>query len=380
MPTPPLSEERMIEAVQAVREHGGIAAAARALGMPSSTLESRYSKARERGLHLSVGAQDAMRATGLNGLEISSGWRHAYDGDGKKIETVYFSVPKDAPEAQEDVLQRIREAFEGMAPAEPVAAPERNMGELCTLYPLFDVHFGMRAWGRETGSDDYDTNLAVEDLKQAVGDVMAWTPDSAKAIILIGGDFFHADDSTNQTPRSRHPLDVDGRHFKVMETGIAAVSHLIETALHKHQSAYVRVMRGNHDEHSHVALTFALSQRYRNEPRVTVEQEPRDIFMYQHGACMIAAHHGDKAKAQQLVMVLADICPFWSASRHRIVMTGHVHHDQVKEFPGIRWESFRAFCPPDAYGSQFAPRRAMQALTFHADRGLVLRSSDTIQR
>lgn len=68
-------------------------------------------------------------------------------------------------------------------------------------------------------------------------------------------------------------------------------------------------------------------------------------------------------------------------TRHRYALTGHVHHDQAKDVGGLRWESLRAFCPPDAWaaGMGFAPRRAMQALTFHKRDGLVLRALDPIE-
>jgi hypothetical protein len=49
---------------------------------------------------------------------------------------------------------------------------------------------------------------------------------------------------------------------------------------------------------------------------------------------------------------LAEICPFWSESPYRTVFTGHLHIEEMKGFPGITWERFRAFCPPDAYGAQ----------------------------
>jgi hypothetical protein len=209
---------------------------------------------------------------------------------------------------------------------------------------------------------------------------MALSPDSEGAIVLIGGDFFHADDDTYQTPRSRNPLDVDGRQFKVLDTGIEVVAATVERVASKHRRVTVRVLRGNHDEHSHIVLTLALAQRFRDHARIVVDKDPRDIFMFQWGRCLIAAHHGDKQKPERLAMVLAEICPFWSASPHRVVFTGHKHHQQSNDFPGIEWEQFRAFCPPDAYGAQFAPRRAMHAITFHKDSGIATRAKDPIQR
>ncbi len=379
MSNPPLGDEEARQAVEALRIHGTQIGAAAALGLSRATLQNRLAVATRRGFHLSTGAHDAMLATKLSGVEIAGGYRHVYDEDGKKTETVRWSVPKAELEL-ETVLDRAASVFADIPQAPPIPAPKHTSADLLTLYPLFDVHLGMRAWGEETGGDDYDIRLSASDLHMAVGNVMALSPDSEEAILLIGGDFFHGDDNTNQTPRSGHPLDVDGRHFKVLDTGIEVVAGTIDRIAAKHRRVKVRVLRGNHDEHSHMVLTLALAQRYRGHDRIVVDKSPRDIFMHQWGKCLIAAHHGDKAKPERLAMILAEICPFWSESPHRIVFTGHKHHQQSNDFPGIIWEQLRAFCPPDAYGAQFAPKRAMHALTFNRRTGLAIRANDPIIR
>jgi hypothetical protein len=379
MPAPALSDELAREAIEAVAQYGNVGAASRALGLADATLRKRYQLALSRGLHLSVGGREAMDATKLSGVEIAGGYRHVYDGDGKKTETVRWSVPKTEL-ALETVLERAAAVFSTLPKAPPIPSPKHTAADLLTLYPLFDVHAGMHAWGDETGGDNYDLKLFASDIHMAVGNVMALSPNSEEAVLLIGGDFFHGDDNTNQTPRNRHPLDVDGRHFKVLDTGIEVVAATVERLASKHKRVTVRVLRGNHDEHSHMVLTLALAQRYRSHDRITVDKSPRDIFMHQWGKCLIAAHHGDKQKPEKLVMVLAEICPFWSESPYRTVFTGHLHIEESKGFPGITWERFRAFCPPDAYGAQFAPRRAMHAITFSKESGIATRAQDPIRR
>lgn len=302
-------------------------------------------------------------------------WAKTKSEDG----TSYSVLLKPEP-VEDDTLDRIREAFEGMQPAAPVAPPEKTMAELCTLYPVMDVHFGMQAWGRETGHADYDIRLASEDMRHAFHKVTALTPNSREAILLLGGDFFHADDDRAETPQSKHKLQVDGRHFKVLDRGIQIVAEIVDRLLRKHEKITVRVLRGNHDPHSHLVLTFSLAERYREELRVDVDKSPMDLFMRQWGRCLIAAHHGDRGKPEQLTHVISDICPYWSATRHRYCFTGHTHRDRAHDFGPLRWESLRAFAPPDSYGSQFPSRRQLQAVTFHDVDGLVLRAFDPIER
>lgn len=353
--------------------------AAKHIGISRGALQERLQKAELRGLHLSTGGRDAMKLTHLNGIEIAGGYRHVYDEDGKKVETVRWNAPKHVL-ALETVLERAAAAFSDIPKAPPIPSPKSTVSDLLTLYPLFDVHLGGRSDSAETGGDDYDTRLTVSDINLAIGNVMALSPDSEEAILLVGGDFFHATDDTNQTPRSKNVLDVDTRLFKTMDVGIEVIAATLDRLSTKHKKVSVRVLRGNHDETSHMVLTLALAQRYRDHKRIIVDKSRRDIFMRQWGKCLIAGHHGDKQKPERLAMVLAEICPFWSESPHRIVLTGHNHHIKSEEFPGIVWQQLRAFCPPDAYGAQFAPRRAMSSMTFNKNSGLVISAFDPIMR
>lgn len=278
-------------------------------------------------------------------------------------------------------LEDIAEAFDGVSAADPVAPPASVNGDLLTMYPLFDVHFGMLSWGEETG-EDYDTKLAQSDMRMALGKTMALTPDSHTALLLIGGDFFHADDGNAETPASKHKLDVDGRHNRVIDLGVDLLANSVDALLRKHEVVKVKVLRGNHDEHSHIVLRVAMYQRYRNEPRVIVDDGKADLFHMAWGVSLIAAHHGDRSKPERLALEIADTCADWSTTRQRYVFTGHVHHAQVKDLGAIQWESLRAFCPRDAYaaGHHYSSRRQMQSLTFHREDGLVLRAYDSVRR
>lgn len=379
MPAQPISDEKLREAVLAVEQFKGIGPAARAMGIPRQTLQSRIRQAEARGLRGTDPAiQAGMDAVGT-GITPAGMWIKTGKDENGVSRSVYI---RPQQETAEDVLARIREAFEGMEPAKPVAPPETVHEDLCTVYPLMDLHLGMRAWGRETGSEDYDLSLACRDIRHAFAKVLALVPASKEAILILGGDTLHADDDRAETPQNKHKLDVDGRQFKVIDTAIAILSETIERLLEKHSRLTIRVLRGNHDMHSHMVLTFALAERYRNDPRVVVDKDPRDLFMKQWGRSAIFAHHGDRAKPDRMALYISDVCPFWSETRHRHYFVGHVHHDHAKDIGPLRYESLRAFCPPDSYaaGMGFGPRRALQAVTFHKNDGPVLRALDPIER
>lgn len=285
--------------------------------------------------------------------------------------------PESAKE--EDLLARVAEAFADI-PAYVAQDSVFAWSDLLTVYPVMDLHMGMYAWSEETGGDDYDLQLAENDIKRAFGSLAALTPPSGDALLILGGDTLHADNQNNETPKSKHKLDVDGRQFKVLDTAVRAIAWMVDHLANRHAKVTVRVLAGNHDPASHLILTFALAERYRNIERIVIDKSPMDLLMFRHGNSLIAAHHGDKAGPQRLAMMIADVCPFWSEVRHRHILTGHIHHESAKDFPGIKWESLRAFCPQDAYGAMFAPRRAMQAMVFDYNKGRVLTASDPIGR
>ena len=378
MITPDHEKTRRLEAIKRHLGNGGsIASAARELGCKAGTLSEWIRNSQGVSNSRDLAVQTAMDAVGT-GLVPHSMWTIVPPKDGEPGFSVYHKIEQ----TPEDVAERIRAALEGLTPAEPVIPPESVMADLCAVYPLMDAHVGMQAWGKETGGQDYDLTHAAQDMRQAFAKVLALTPAAEKAVLLIGGDYFHSDDTRAETPASKHKLDMDGRFHKVLDVGIAIIAETVDRLLAKHASVTVRVLRGNHDPHSHLVLTFALGERYRLEPRVEVDKSPRDLFMLQWGKCAIFAHHGDKGKPQQMALYLSDVCPFWSDTRHRHYLVGHVHHDHAKDLGPLRYESLRAFCPPDAYAASmgFGGRRALQSMTFDRRDGLVLRALDPIER
>jgi hypothetical protein len=233
----------------------------------------------------------------------------------------------------------------------------------------------MMAWGDETG-EDYDTKIATERLTSWLGQAVASSPASHTAIILDVGDLLHSDDQSNMTPRSKHILDADTRHFKTLDLTILALAASVDLAKAKHQHVIVRILPGNHNPTSYMAVLFALAERYRNDPRVEVQKVPGEFFAHEFGKCLIAAHHGDKAKAERMVMFLADeYAEIWGRTRHRYLWTGHLHHHKSADIGGVTWEQLRAVTARDAYAAShsYTARSQLQAITYERDLGEVQR-------
>ena len=137
----------------------------------------------------------------------------------------------------------------------------------------------------------------------------------------------HADNSFNRTLASGHALDVDGRYDLVLETTCHLFAEFVVMALQRHKKVIVRILKGNHDEHSSVALAYFLSAWFRNEPRVTVDVDPNLFWCMQFGAVMLFAAHGHAIKPQNVPGVMAGNYPkIEGGTKYRYGHCLHTHH------------------------------------------------------
>lgn len=364
-----MATPRQEEAAAIFAETGSKAETARRMGLKDATSVRDLLKRAEQNTDPAV--QAGMDSVGT-GLVPSGMWIKTPPTDGAPGYSLYL---RPSAAEQESQIDLIRAAFEGITAAEPVTAPAYFDADLLTVYPIADAHIGMMSWGKENG-EDYDTNKAVERLKDWLGRCVVASPSSAHAVILDVGDTTHADSQTNQTPRSKHILDVDTRFFRTLDLTIGALAWSVEKALTRHQHVTVVILPGNHSPHSYMAILFALAERYRNEPRVTVHKEPGEFWVHEFGDVMLAAHHGDKAPAQRLVMFMADqYAAQWGRTRHRFLWTGHLHHHKSQDIGGMQHEQLRAMTARDAYAvsNAYTARSQLQGITLHRTEGEVQR-------
>lgn len=362
MATPPLSDELAVEALAAIEEHGGTKAA-KILGINRSTLRTRAAVAKQRGLHLSPGIRDAMKSVGITDASVvSGGWLKT------KEASIHFRMPKQPNIDLEAASDRVREALAGIEPFSSQTIPENTDSASLTLYPLPDVHAGMKY--RDWGLDE-----AVERLNAAFAYLIGLAPASETALILILGDLIHHNDRTNKT-QSGHVLDVDCTPEEAAAAMIAAIARGIEQALAKHREVVVSVLRGNHDRDSYLIVLYSLLERYRNEPRVQINKADSEFLIFPWEDVLIFAHHGDKGKPERMVMQFAhDYRELWGKAKHSYLFNGHLHHMKMADIGGVQWEQLRAVTVRDDYAvsNSYVGKSSAVAITYHAGRGEVSR-------
>ena len=357
-------QQKYFDAYQRLRNYSAVA---REFGVNESTVRQAI-KTAQMFMDADDAIKFAMASAGMRDIgALHSGWIK------NETASLYFKAPQD--DVAESFIDRIKYEFVGIKPIEPIDPPEHVLSELLTVYPLADAHIGMLAWGAETG-EDYNTKIACDRLRYWIGKAVASAPASHTAVILDVGDLTHADDQKNMTPRSGHILDVDTRHYRTLEATIAALAAAAELAAQKHREVIIRILPGNHNPQAYMAVMFALAERYRDNPRISVEKNPSEFFVMQWGKVMLCAHHGDKAKAERLVLNMADVHPeIWGKTTHRYLFTGHLHHHKSADIGGVQWEQLRALTAKDAYAVShaYSARSQLQAITYDKERGEVMR-------
>lgn len=358
-----------------------------ALGLDRRTFNKRVARARgarqrlqqaaEDFAALDEGVQSQLHRAGLTSVAgVRGGWVFPTDADGNKVASIRFEGAREQEETTEDLAERIKDALSQIPPVDPVPPPLHAEGELLGLVPIADLHVGMMAWGRETG-EDWSTQAACERLVKWSGEVIRRMPRCGICALLFNGDTLHADDQRNVTPVSKHQLDVDTRHFRSIDMAVTATAIAIDTALQWHGQVIVAIKPGNHDQHSHLALLFAMGQRYRLEPRVTVLREPSEFWCYEFGSVLLMAHHGHRAKPEQIVMNLAhEYAEAWGRTKYRYLWTGHLHHMKAADIGGVQWEQSRAMTARDAYAAAhgYPSRAELQGVVYHIEKGEIARA------
>lgn len=297
-------------------------------------------------------------------------------GEGEAAEVVLQWVKESRDKSREAAEEMIKALAEDLPKVKPAKADKKlYRDDVIAVYPLGDPHMGMMAWNAETG-DNFDLQIAERNLCSAVARLVDTVPDCDEALIVNLGDYFHSDNAENRTARSGHSLDVDGRWVKVLRVGVKAMRQCIESALQKHKHVTVINAIGNHDDHSSMFLSVALANIYENEPRVTINDSPTALHFHEFGRNMIAVHHGHGIKADRLPLVIAAEQPeMWGRTKNRYALVGHIHHDTVKEYNGIKIESFRTLAGRDAWHAAQGYRsgKDMKSLLIHRHWGEIER-------
>ncbi|WP_316216643.1 hypothetical protein [Bradyrhizobium sp. SZCCHNR3003] len=394
-----LSEAQLRRVAEARQQHGSERAAARALGMNRDTFRYQVKRAAEKGLlgfkpvlpgfelkrssaqldadgnvqkewvkqHKEAGPKFEMPAG-----QVMKGVSAFVDGEGRIrhqwIKTRNDTITPDLVTALTNVFAR----YEGRARL--VQAPRRVERNQLNVFPIADPHNGLLAWKPQTGAD-YDLKIGRERLLDKASDIMALAPRSREALIANLGDWYHANDQRNVTPKSKHQLDVDGRWFKVLEAGVEVFMRIIDMGLARHEVVEVINIPGNHDPEATCALALALKMFYARNKRVKIAF-PADIYYRRFGVSLLGCAHGDKLPPPRMAMAMAvDQRRAWGETAYHWFLYGHIHKESANTIGDVRVESFSTIADKDhhAFAGGWRNAQALNVITLDKRAGEISR-------
>ena len=274
---------------------------------------------------------------------------------------------------------KVRQFLTDLLAAFRTAAPAarrvslKNHGLLFEV-DIFDPHFGKLCWRKETGAD-YDLKIAEVQYGMALEGLISRIGNQQVERILypIGNDFFHVDNSRNETTGGT-AQDCDGRWQKAFLEGRRAVKASIDR-LREIAPVDVVMVPGNHDEEKVFYLGEVLQGWFSRTADVTIDNAPPLRKYYRFGANLIGLTHGKYEKHKELPLLMATERPAdWAATKFREFHLGHWHQLKtisflpVQEFNSIRVRILSSLTPPDAWHKKMGYEGLRAANAFFWDR------------
>ena len=358
------------EPVQTVQmEEQGDSATLRSFGTEVRTIEELIARAK---VDLTVWEVDRPE-TSMHETAVRQ-----VDGSIKKVQQFRLAVKlkrKQGPSTQEQIAAMIAGAFADRQPVRSKVAPKNKptglQTDLMQAVVIADPHLAKYAWSEETGGADYDLDIASRLVDGAARELMAWGDERKPAVrYLFGlGDLLHYDNPQGHTT-SGTPQDRDTRMAKMLRRASEVLVGLVERSAETAETRVVFVP-GNHDRAATYAMQLVLANRFHDDPRVTVDLDPKARKYVEWGHCLIGLTHGDTARKRLHQLMQVEQKEAWGRSRVREWHHGHLHSEAstVTE-GGVTIRQHLSLSPPDSWhaleGYVGAPR-GMDSYLYHKD-------------
>jgi len=319
----------------------------------------------------------------INSWEVTIGRRNN-NGEHPDTYTNYqvkVWLRRKTPTPMEVSIESLLARLQGLSrPAKRLPRPSSKARFMLEV-SLFDAHFGLLAWKRETG-DNYDLDVAEDSYEQTMEDLLTKTSGSQPEKILLpfGNDFFHVNNPEGVTPNAHNILDVDGRLPKVFETGERALIRAVNRCL-KIAPVHILWIPGNHDPQTSYFLCRVLKAHFHANPNVFVDVDPPPRKYVNFGINLIGFTHGNEEKHGDLPTIMAnEQRGIWGRMRHCEWHLGHRHkraetrYSAGDTFGGVQVKTIPSISGTDAWHFKkgyVKGQRMAEAFLWDYDRGLV---------
>lgn len=410
MATRPLDPVLIRDAVEAVRQHGSIASAAAAMGIPRTTLQHRIAASKTptppapsesfavhgdsaemtRTVNEKIKTlADLVRVCEIDTTEweierwVCNKWDMGYKDKEAQAHTIpLFQVKawlkrnRPVMAARAEIASLLEDAKTKMPRRPALVRTSKTQPNILLEPHVPDLHAGKLAWAEETGWENYDLRSAERVLDAAIDVLIARARSFGCDRVLLpwGNDLLHSDTKQGTTTGGTQ-LDTDSRYQKVFQTVRRMSVRTIDRLRDEVGPVTVLLVPGNHDTLGVWHLGDSLECWYRNSADVVIDNAPTLRKYHQHGQTMLMFTHGNRGKLDKYPELMAAEQPaMWGATTYREAHTGDKHHQRVLELKGCKVRISPALCPPDAWHSEFhfvGTQRSAEAFIWHPEEGLI---------
>lgn len=334
-------------AFKAIEKYGNATAAAKATGIPRSTLRDRAQNWREREARGYFPEYDLDKPAPPGHILERATLRYPATADSPERWIKFKADAAAQAKLQQEALKHLLNGVE------PLPVPKWQEADYNTdIIPwinIGDAHIGMIAYLYEVGHD-FNLEIAQRELCMAIELLIDRLAPCERIVLQDMGDFVHYENTDYETQNSGHRLDADGRMSRMLQVYIATFQYMIERALAKFANVDVIINQGNHSRSIDLMMATVLPKLYQTE-RLNVLDNSSVFIPYRMGNTFVMSHHGDKCKPEKLAGVMAtDFRQDWGETHFHYIDAGHVHHRKTAiELPGAIYESWNQLAPADQY-------------------------------
>jgi len=271
-----------------------------------------------------------------------------------------------------------------------------------------DIHVGKLCRTYETGFDEYNIDIAVKRVEEAIEALVVQSQfyNPEKIVFVIGNDVLHIDNA-RRTTTSGTPQDTDGQWWDMYLAAkmcyIKAIERLIPLA-----DVHVVFCPSNHDYVSGWMLADTISSWFANNGNVHFGEDNKSISINHrkyivYGSNLIGFTHGDGAKEKDIPNLMQyEAREMWGKTTHAYMYTHHTHHadrkfvtdtskhriekdhigitvlspsTHINSDHGVYIETVRSPSPPDGWHSRngYVNKAAIEAFIHHHKNGQIAR-------
>jgi hypothetical protein len=254
-------------------------------------------------------------------------------------------------------------------------APKQHNSGIMLEIGIPDLHMGKLAWAKETGYQNYDSQIAADLFAESVEALVERTShhNIEKICFVVGNDLLNTDNLQNTTTRGT-PQHNDVRFQRTYRATRRMIADAI-TRLSAVAPVKAIVVPGNHDSLSTWCLGDSLECYFHNQKHVVIQNDPTPRKYFQWGKVMLMWTHGDKGKHDKYPLLMAtEQREMFGATTWREIHVGHLHQVQLRELNGVRVRILPSLAAADSWHSEMAyvgNIRSAEAYVWHREEGLL---------